>query len=86
MKSLSRNLEENQENREWTKMKKIALDGDHLTLEEVQEIGGGRAQAIIHPAVKRKMRKKRSRDKSEDYLSSLLLLFFLDCHGDHHCM
>ena len=40
-------------------MKKIALDGDHLTLEEVQEIGGGRAQAIIHPAVKRKMKKSR---------------------------
>ena len=41
-------------------MKKIALDGDHLTLEEVQEIAGGRARVAIHPSVRAKMKKSRA--------------------------
>ncbi|RPJ37900.1 MAG: histidine ammonia-lyase, partial [Deltaproteobacteria bacterium] len=40
-------------------MKKIPLDGDHLTLEEVQEIAEGRAQVAIHPSVRRKMKHSR---------------------------
>ena len=40
-------------------MKKIALDGDHLTLEEVQEIAKGKARVTIHPSVQGKMKKSR---------------------------
>jgi histidine ammonia-lyase len=47
-------------------MKRISLDGDRLTLEEVQDIARGRAQAAIHPSVRVKM--KKSRDVVEDAL------------------
>jgi len=41
-------------------MRKISLDGEHLTLEEVQEIAAGRAQVKIHPSVRGKMKKSRA--------------------------
>ena len=47
-------------------MKTVALDGDHLTLEEVLEIAEGRAGVKIGPTVAKKM--KRSRDFVEKAL------------------
>jgi histidine ammonia-lyase len=41
-------------------MKNIALDGESLDLEEVQEIAAGRAQVKIHPSVRGKMKKSRA--------------------------
>jgi histidine ammonia-lyase len=40
-------------------MKKILLDGEKLTLEEAQDIAGGKARAAIHPSVRGKMKKAR---------------------------
>ena len=40
-------------------MKRISLDGDHLTLEEAQDIARGKAQATIHPSARTKMKKSR---------------------------
>jgi histidine ammonia-lyase len=43
----------------WMEMKRISLDGDHLTLEEAQDIARGKAQATIHPSARTKMKKSR---------------------------
>ncbi len=40
-------------------MKKIALDGEQLTLEDVQEIAERKAEVRIHPSVRGKMKKSR---------------------------
>src|SRR5512147_2584753 len=52
------------------KMKKISLDGDHLTLEDVQDIARGKARVTIHPSAREKMQKSR------DFVESAL------CRGE----
>ena len=47
-------------------MKKVFLDGESLSLEDVQNVAEGRAGVKIHPSVGEKM--KRSRDFVEEAL------------------
>jgi len=49
-----------------TNMKVVSLDGEHLSLEEVQEVGEGRARVKIFPGAGEKVR--RSRDFVEEAL------------------
>ena len=48
------------------RMKKVFLDGESLSLEDVQEVAEGRAGVKIHPSVGEKV--KRSRDFVEEAL------------------